>query len=170
MPAFDRQKLRAMPKPRLDALLARAQELPDHPDSAANIKAIEAVLAEQRQAYLEMPLADAVAAAFTEQPPTEAELGYLLMIHQHPGLDTEELAALSRHKGPGKHQIMIGSMCRERAHFLPDPVYVPERDGDFWSGTICELQEKTGAGGRVTHAWTLKPGTVDALRRLGFLR
>lgn len=159
-----------MPKERLDRLLTIARGLPNHPDSAANIQNIEAAIAAQRQAYLEMPLADALVAAFSDTNPADEVFEYLSLIHQHPGSDAEELAVLSGHRGPGKHQIAIGIWCKEQAHFLPGPEHVAARDGDFWSGIVCSLKQKTNAEDRMTHAWFLKESTVEALRRLGRLR
>lgn len=112
-------------------------------------------------------LAERIETAFRDEPLSETELKYLMLVYRHPGSTTAELAVLSGHRGQGSHQSVIGKLCKQRARFLPIPEPVEARDDVFWSGLLCDLENDKEVR---RHRWTLKPETVAALHRLGHVR
>jgi hypothetical protein len=107
--------------------------------------------------------------ALRDLPPSAAELRRLLLLHDNPGLNEDELATIAGDTGPGGFNLTIGGLCRHRQAYLPEPEFVPARKAPLWSGLLCELTERQEPSGRMTHEWRLLPATVAALRRLGHL-
>jgi len=116
-----------------------------------------------------LPLNARIERALRDLPPTAAELRRLVLLHEHPGLNENELATLAGDNGPGGFSLTIGGLCRNRRAWLPEPKVVPARNAPFWSGLLCELTPRTEPDGHMTHEWRLSAATVTALRRLGHL-
>ena len=116
-----------------------------------------------------LPLDARIACALRDLPPSPAELRRLVLLHEHPGLNEDELATIANDNGPGGFNLTIGGLCRNRRAYLPEPEFVPARNAPFWSGLLCDLTKRTEPGGRLTHEWRLSAATVAALRRLGHL-
>lgn len=161
------EQLREKSKEALDRILENAHRNPAHPKSSQTIRAIETIRAERLRRCDEAPLAERIEIAFRDEPLTETEVGYLMLVHRRPGSTTAELAALSGHRAQGSHQSVIGKLCKHRARFLPVPDYVKAKDDVFWSGLLCDLEDDKEVG---RHRWTLKAETVEALQRLGHIR
>lgn len=116
-----------------------------------------------------LDLVQRIAAAFTELPPSDAELRRLRLLHEHPNRNEYELAVLSGDKGPGGFNLVIGNLCFERRHYLPKPDIARARGEPFWSGLVCVLSHRTDEGAVGTQGWSLRPETVLALNQLGYL-
>lgn len=172
----------------LKVLLANARARPHLPEASAIVQAVEATLKPKstspaarpqiltdeerervRARWSEAPLVDRIEAAFADRPPTEAELKRLRILHENPDTDESQLVAIAGDRGPGKFSLVLGELARDRIEYLPDPKYVPGRDKPNWSETICFLKQRKNPSGRISHGWNLKPETVEALQRLGYL-
>jgi len=181
----------AMDKVGIGQLEQNATARPNHPDSAVILAAITAERGQRPPVPVRkarpakapipslpptapegigaMPLEARIESALRDLPPSAAELRRLVLLHEHPGLNENELATLAGDNGPGGFSLTIGGLCRNRRAWLPEPEFVPARSAPFWSGLLCELTERPEPDGRMTHEWRLSAATVAALRRLGHL-
>lgn len=126
------------PRPSV-SLLANAKARPDLPNAAAIIVEVEARLkpkgptsrkiprltdAERhdiRFRWADEPLVERIVAAFSDRPPTEAQVHRLRILHEHPDLDEGELVELTEDNGP-EHSVWswehwletVLSICRTR--------------------------------------------------------
>ncbi len=181
----------AMDKAGIGQLEQNAAARPNHPDSAAILAAIATERGQRPPAPVRkvkpvkapvpslpptvaegngaLPLEARIEAALRDLPPSVAELRRLVLLHEHPGLNEDELATLAGDNGPGGFSLTIGGLCRNRRAWLPEPEIAPERNAPFWSGLLCELTRRAEPDGRVTHEWRLSAATTAVLRRLGHL-
>ncbi|MCA8926657.1 MAG: hypothetical protein KDC18_01205 [Alphaproteobacteria bacterium] len=138
--------------------LAASGSATQQADARAVLAALDAQAATDHETRQSAPLARLVTEAFTAEPPTETDRQVLQALLDHPASTAEDLSAACGWDG-GAWQLHFGSMCERRKVWLPDPDYVPARNGYFYSGLLADLDEH--------NRFTMKPEAAEGLAAVG---
>lgn len=131
--------------------------------AAAILVALDAFEEQQerkRQAKLgAMSVAERIAHAFQQEPPTTRDERVIRTLLDHPGSTSVALSHAAGWKGQSWH-LHFGTMCKERRHLLwPGPAS-EVRDAEFYSGILAEFDAPAAT-------WRMKSEAIEAFAHLG---
>ncbi len=104
------------------------------------------------------PLAERIAAAFTEMPPNETEVRVIGALLRFPGSSSMVLSAHCGWRQP-IWQTHFGLMCQRRAAWLWPTELADEPDAKFLTGVLADYRPNR-------RIFTFKPEVADILRAL----
>lgn len=122
---------------------------------------------EERARLMNLPLVDRIVEAFHREPPTDTHVALIKVLAENPGSTSSRLSELIGWEGL-TWQMHFGIMAKEREAFIePAPPSQTRKnaagdDEKFYCGLLCDYD-------RETSGFTLKPESLTAFQRLGFV-
>ena len=123
---------------------------------------------EERARLMNLPLVDRIIEAFHREPPTDTNISLIKVVAENPGSTSSRLSQLIGWEGQ-TWQMHFGIMAKEREAFIePAPPSQTRKtetgeDAKFYCGLLCNYDQKTSG-------FTLKPESLAAFQRLGFVK
>jgi hypothetical protein len=117
----------------------------------------------------DLGLFDRVVMAFEEMPPTDEHVAVLRAIARFPGKDYHFLAQHLGKRAGSYINLLVGTMCSDREHYLAAPLSGIRKGKEFYSSLLMDMPQHVDPDGRKWHSWTLKPEAEAALQHLGVI-